>query len=161
MNLAGAVLLDPLSTRQNIEHEQQVDKELGMATACNEVLQRFDPRLELVLAKDNATSPHLMAGMWHIHRKNEGTVDSWIPITGPNGERVEPSIDLCMRELNKRDMWKHGVDAIYEAKKRQKQAEEKENEAKIDEACTDAGEVGAYVAKGIAGGRGKEWRRFT
>jgi hypothetical protein len=160
LNLAGAVLLDPLSTRANLENEQQVDRELGMAGACNQVLQQLDPRLELVLAKDNATSPHLMPGRWHIIRHNDGP-NSYIPITGPNGERIEPSIDMCMRELHKRDMWKPGaVKAIYEAKERKRKRERKEQDAKVDEAVEDAAEVGVYVAKGVAGGRGKEWREF-
>ena len=143
------MLYVPPWVQDNLEKEKELDRQEDMAVATNRILRQKDPRLSLILAKENATSPDLEPGRWHVERRNDGDApNSYIPITGPNGEYVEPSIDRILAELNKRDMWREGaIESIYAAKRREKEADRKAHEARMGEAAYEA-EVTAKVIMG-------------
>jgi len=57
----------------------------------NRELKQVDEHLELIKARDDATAAGLMPGFWHILRHNPGAPPSLLPLTGDDGEFVEPS----------------------------------------------------------------------
>lgn len=57
-------------------------------------LKQLDPYLELIKAKDDATAPGMIPGYYHVLRHNPGAPPSLLPVTGPDGEFVEPTEQL-------------------------------------------------------------------
>lgn len=57
----------------------------------NRVLSKIDPHLMMVRAKDSAHAPGLIPGYWHMLRIAPGVPPTLLPITGPQGEFIEPS----------------------------------------------------------------------
>jgi hypothetical protein len=100
----------------DLRREQQVEGQLELARHWNGFLKAIDPELSLVLAKDRAEYP-LVPGRWHVRRKNRGAPDSYMPITGPNGEYREPDSGV-LDELGRRDSWRtrDGLDRFLREK---------------------------------------------
>lgn len=89
---------------QDVAKEQQVDGQLQLARYWSKVVKTLDPELSLVLAGDRAQPP-LVPGRWHVRRRNQGAPDSYMPVTGPEGEYREPDEQMLV-ELRRRDSWR-------------------------------------------------------
>ena len=102
--------LVPPHIRQNYEREEMVDKQMAKAVSLYHALQAFDRRLDLVFINDRADPGYgIRPGRWHVVRKNDPPApDSYMPIETPDGKYMEPHSGI-LRELQERDLWKHGV----------------------------------------------------
>lgn len=57
-------------------------------------LKQKDPYLELIKARDDAQCPGMKPGHYHVLRHNPGAPPTLLPISGPDGEFVEPTSAL-------------------------------------------------------------------
>ncbi len=100
--------LVPSHVKANVEREEMADRHLEMARELTKALRRDDPNLEVVWVGERAPATYgWKPGRWHVRRSNPGAPDSYIPITGPNGEYVEPHFGI-LEELRSRDLWRKG-----------------------------------------------------
>lgn len=78
-------------------------------------LREIDPHLDLVRVTDREPNPPfgMRPGLWHLHRKNPDSPDSYVPIQGPDGEYVEPVSEL-VDWVKKQDAWDRRVQAANE-----------------------------------------------
>ncbi len=117
---------------ESLRREGQVEGQLALARYWNEAVKRIDPQLSLVLARDTAEPP-LLPGRWHVRRSNRGVPDSYLPITGPNGEYREPDHGI-LDELHRRDTWiDGGLNKFLEQKHAPEQEAQKERELRAEQ----------------------------
>jgi len=100
-------------------------------------LQRIDPHLCLMRAKDDATVPGLRPGYYHVVRHNPDA-PVWIEVLeGPAGEFMEPDSSVFSL-VEKSDMWNTRALRVRQKKEldaaRSKQRDrEREAEDRVDE----------------------------
>jgi hypothetical protein len=83
-------LILPPTVAFDLERERMVERHAALSWFDRQ-LKDIDPRLELVRAREHAHAPGMEPGFWHVKRTNEQTLDSYVPIKGPDGEFVEPN----------------------------------------------------------------------
>jgi hypothetical protein len=103
---------------QVVAENQELEKRLEAVTAARErgeflkwfdrELKDIDPKLSLVKATEGADLPGLIPGYWHVKRENDATVDSYLPIHGPDGEFMEPHSGV-FRDLRRADLHRTGA----------------------------------------------------
>lgn len=154
-------LLLPEHVAEDIERAQQVDRELGAAEWLDRELRAKDPQLCLCRAHDNADDERLVPGYWHVKRRNDGIPDFYMPITGPNGEYREPDARV-LEELDRRDLWRGGRDAVAELRdRRMKEAAARERARLLmREQEADVLAMDIAAAKRVFGDGGLERRRM-
>lgn len=100
----------------------------------NRELQSLDPYLELVWIGPNAKRgliPGVEPGRWHIRRTPPGIIHSYWPIMGPEGEYVDPSLQI-IEDMKAADLWREG--ALQELRDRQiREAEKKKKAAELEQ----------------------------
>jgi hypothetical protein len=96
-------------------------------------LQRLDPLLEMIVADVQVVGTPLLAGYYHLVRMNETTMPTVTPVTGPNGERIEPPGRL-LEQLKATDLWNPQVTRLRE---RAVKAEQERNARLQEQARTD------------------------
>lgn len=99
-------LILPPSVAFDLERERMVERHARLAWFDRQ-LKEIDTLLELVKASEHAAAPGMEPGYWHVHRRNEQTIDSYVPIKGPVGEFVEPSSGWLDR-FRADDAWSNG-----------------------------------------------------
>lgn len=96
--------------------------EVGEAILFRQLLQDYDPDLDLIRAKENATSPGLKPGYWYIVRRpnlNVGRAWGLWEISEPNGDYCMPREEHFDR-LREKDAWaRPGL--YHEYRKRQEE----------------------------------------
>jgi len=139
----------PPGVAQGIVQEEELDRQEAVAVYGNRFLRAKDDRLSLVFAREGAIAPDLTPGRWHVERQNDGGIPhTYMPIAGPNGEYIEPSVDRIINVLNERDMWKSGaIDKINNHKKALREADRQTRQAVLDELRYEA-EITAKVILG-------------
>lgn len=70
-------------------------------------LRELDPNLSLVKASESAVDRDLTPGYWHIRRSNPIGLDTYMRVTGPNGEFMEPHSGVLDR-LRQADLQRSG-----------------------------------------------------
>jgi hypothetical protein len=121
---------DPmLDARAEVDAERQAYAEERVAQMRHLIaeLRRIDPYLDLVkVREDSPGDATVIPGYWHVVRHNPDAPDTWMPITGEDGEFAEPTSRI-FDKLAEGDMWRdeHKV----RARKRQaKDAADRERE---------------------------------
>lgn len=112
----------------------------GKMEEFNRELYKIDPRLELVFLPPNAEVIGAIPGRYHVLNKSPNAPVTVIPITGPDGEFVEPDSGL-FAWLARNDMWnsraKHDRERIERnadaAAQRQRERETEERQAELVE----------------------------
>jgi hypothetical protein len=76
----------------SLETLQRKRERAGWLTHFDDALKGFDSKLSLVKARETiALERGLIPGFWHIKRENGADLpDTYLPITGPSGEFMEP-----------------------------------------------------------------------
>lgn len=153
-------LILPASYAFNQEREAMVHaaaERRGALEWFDRQLRDIDPLLCLVKAKDHAQAPGMRPGFWHVCRRNPApAIDSYIPITTPDGEFCEPST-WWLEEFRRDDAWNNGGwEAMAKrwadrdaARQRDK---ERQREGRIDEL---AGRIKAKSSPGVSFSDGK------
>lgn len=100
----GAVIFED----RDAVRDRMVDEHIGRAHALDRELKAIDPLLSLVWIKEGADEPGLMPARWHVKRSNPGTLDTYMPITGPGGQYREPDSAVA-DQLRARDLWRDDV----------------------------------------------------
>jgi len=124
------------------------------ARAFRRRLRDVDPLLDLVRAKPRASAPGLRPNYWHVRRRNPGLSDSYMPITGPNGEYREPH-DGVIEDLALRDLWRSDVAARNEPERlaaeneRRQEAERQERREQAVERVRSAERTSVHVPKAV------------
>jgi hypothetical protein len=72
------------------------------------IQMEFDDHLARMDGRDNATQLGLTPGYWHVKRDNPTTMPTFIPLTGPDGEFVEPS-SSHLEMLRRSDLQRKGA----------------------------------------------------
>jgi hypothetical protein len=92
----------PPDIRANIERDEAVETQLGLARQFNRELKKISSRLDLVWVNERADAIYgWIPGRWHIRVRGSETVDTYRPIVTETGGYREPSLyDL---EALKRD----------------------------------------------------------
>lgn len=144
--------LVPAPIKENYMKEEMVDQTIEKAQALAKALRQFDPRLDLVHVSDRVPPGQgLVPGCWHVRRHNDMPAsDSYIPITGPRGEYVEPHFGV-LEELRKRDTWKYKDERYFKATNPPK----KDDSGILDDAAADF-----RAAKRVAGEGGMKKRTW-
>lgn len=109
----STVLLPPYVQRNMVHAAAQV--RAGELEWFDAQLKELDPNLTLVRAAEHSTSPDLVPGYWHIHRRNVIGLDTYIAITGPDGEFAEPNSGI-IEQLRKDDLQRAGAWEEFEAR---------------------------------------------
>lgn len=148
----------PESVLFNLEREQMVERHNALRWFDRQ-LKDIDPRLELVKASESASAPGMAPGFWHVCRRNEQTIDTYIPITTPNGEFCEPSSGW-LDAFRGDDAWNNGGwDAVVKRwhAKDTARARDKENRrvARVEEL---AGRMKAIDSPGVSMTQAGPWR---
>lgn len=124
-------------------------------------LKQLDWRLSLVKAAPGAVDRDLIAGYWHIKRDNseKGMLDTYLPITGPNGEFMEPHTGV-LEQLRGGDLQRPGA---WEEMIRRHDREEQDRKNRLAAERADFKEEFAlrYKAKanpGVSFNSSKPWR---
>ena len=115
-------LLVPAAALADLERDRWAQSQHDYAKEFERrVLKHLDPRLELRFVHPSAPREYdVIPGRWHVVLRNEQGPDTWKPITGPNGEYIEPHGGL-VEQLQSMDLTKVNVkDYLYE--RRQKEA---------------------------------------
>lgn len=120
----------------NAIREEAVDQGPPRAPFVKQInaeLQSLDPYLELVWIGPNAKRgliPGVEPGRWHIRRTPPGIIHSYWPIMGPEGEYVDPSLQI-IEDMKAADLWREG--ALQELRDRQiREAEKKKKAAELE-----------------------------
>lgn len=98
----------PADIAERHRQAEMIDRHLGVAQALSRALKGIDERCSIVFISDRADpgASNMVPGRWHIRRVNDGTVDSYIPITTADGGYREPTwADLD--RLRQRDLRTH------------------------------------------------------
>lgn len=74
----------------------------------DQALKDFDPLLDLVKASENSDDPDLVPGYWHVRRRNAIGFDTYLAITGPDGEFAEPNSGI-IEQLRRDDLQRPGA----------------------------------------------------
>lgn len=82
-------------------------------------LQKIDPRLMMIKAKDSTTVPGMKPGFFHVLRVNEGAPPSLIPLETPDGEFKEPDSSV-FDLLRRNDLWNR--EAVHDRKRMTREA---------------------------------------
>lgn len=125
------------------------------------MLAEIDPRLTLLKAKEWVkTGTPLIPNYWHIVRDNsdKGAPPTVMPITGPNGEYVEPS-SAIFDKLRENDMQRPGfAREMREREEKIRRAQEREREIEREERVQEIHE--RYIAGtrvGVSMNRSTPW----
>lgn len=120
----------------NAMREEAIDQGPPRAPFVREInaeLKKLDQYLELVWIGPNAKRgliPGVEPGRWHIRRTPPGTIHSYWPVMGPEGEYVDPSFKI-IDDMKAADLWREG--ALQELRDRQvREAERKKKEAELE-----------------------------
>lgn len=104
-------LILPASYQFNQEREAMVQaaaERKGALMWFDRQLKDIDPLLDLVKATGNAQAPGMRPGFWHVRRRNPApAIDTYIPITTPDGEFCEPST-WWLEDFRRDDAWNNG-----------------------------------------------------
>jgi hypothetical protein len=76
----------------------------GVLDDWNRVLKQIDPDLQLVKAKENANTPGLKPGYYHVLRRNPLGSPTVLVHEGPDGEFLDPDSSL-LEMLRRGDLW--------------------------------------------------------
>lgn len=153
--------LVPPHVKANVDREEIADRHLEIARELTKALKAEDRNLEIVWVSDRAPVEYgWIPGRWHVRRVNEGAPDSYMPITGPKGEYVEPHFGV-LDQLRQRDLWKKdgvgSVDKLYERieEEKRRKADQQHEEATehLAERVDSAKRTSVSVPKGIVGGK--------
>lgn len=117
----------PEHVQADMEREAMADKHIARGLLFDSYLKQIDSRLELVWVKERATAPGLVPGRWHIRRLNDETLDTYIPLVGPNGEYTEPHSGH-LEALKRGDLWNRNV--VAELRKEREASERATQKAK-------------------------------
>ena len=99
----------PPDIRANVERDEMVDRQMGKAQALADALIAHDPQLRLVFFGDRSEPIYgIKPGRWHVQRLNQGTADTYMPITTPDGGYREPDFGV-LEEIRQRDLWRPGA----------------------------------------------------
>jgi hypothetical protein len=79
-----------VTERQNAELMAAARRD-ALCDFWDKELQKIDPKLTLIQAKENAEVPGLKPGFWHIIRVIDGGPPAILPLVGDEGEFVEPA----------------------------------------------------------------------
>jgi hypothetical protein len=153
-------LILPDWVRHNVEREKAVDEQLELARYWNRLLKEIDEQLSLVwVHEESPPYPGIQPGRWHIKRRVPGSVDIYIPITGPSGEYMEPHSGI-LEELQRRDLWgREGLHAIRKQQARQALERERNRERQLEEINQEFRErVAAYTRPSILFSGDVRWR---
>lgn len=149
----------PDDIRANYEREALIDRSLAAGEALSRALKAYDERLDCVFITDRVrpdeipSMGEIVPGRWHVRRKNDGVVDSYTPITTPDGGYRDPDWGV-LRELQERDLWNGArLPSGIEEEAKRILAGEREREAMRDELAED------FRAIGRLGGDGGLTRR--
>jgi hypothetical protein len=149
----------PPWVEENVAKEEMVDDALAFARGYSKFLKELDEHLSLVFVKENVNDPALVAGRWHIRRRNAGTLDSYMAITTPDGGYREPNT-ADLDRLRERDAWKTGgAGAILERRHAKDKVAEKARELWHEQARDEVA-VNYRAARRVAGDRGLERRMW-
>lgn len=122
---SGLHFVENLNSRRNrmAQWRHRADSE---AAKLQRELEKLDRHLRVCFVDPEAANnrirdkaPGIRPGRWHVVRRNPGHVDSWFPLTGPNGEYRDPGMDVidAMKAL---DLWRPG--ALKELRDREARA---------------------------------------
>lgn len=110
------------------EHTAQVmamvDRFRGILSYWTRELKQKDPDLEMIFAPPTATAAGLIPGRYHVMKHIPGAPPALLPITGPDGEFVEPTSQI-MEKLAENDL--QNIQAV-DARRRAMEAEERARE---------------------------------
>lgn len=149
----------PPWVEENAAKEQQVDDALAFAKGYSKFLKQIDPNLSLVLAKENADDPALVAGRWHFRYRAEGSLDRYMPITTDDGGYREPNT-ADLDRLGERDMWRtQSRRQFLDRHARKAKAKEKAQELWHEQARDEVAD-NYRAAKRVAGDGGFDKRRW-
>jgi hypothetical protein len=102
-------LILPPKVQFDLEREAWAEQQEEWAKKFSKELQGLDRRLSLVWIKDSAPEyGGLVPGRWHVRRKNDRGPDSYMAITGPDGEYMEPTSRI-FDQLQQADLWRGDV----------------------------------------------------
>lgn len=155
----------PDHIRGEIENEDALDRQVGVARYIDQALKAHDPNLGLVFVKPNVEEWELptgaIAGRWHVEVKAPGLPNIYYPIVGPEGEFREPT-HTVLDEMQQRDL--HREEAMRSLIGRQARAEAKARRQRelADEQRRDELALDLRAGKRVAGEGGltkSKWGR--
>lgn len=149
----------PEHVQADMEREAMADTHIAKGLLFDSYLKQYDPRLELVWVGDRATAPGLVPGRWHIRRLNEKTLDTYMPLVGPNGEYTEPHSGH-LEALKRGDLWNRDVvGELRREREAQRVAEEKAKQAISEERVdTMATHIKSRLNPGVSFSDARPWR---
>lgn len=115
-----SVLLPDWVHRNQVQARAQV--RAGELNWFDAQLKEMDPHLSLVKASDTANNGLMVPGYWHVHRRNPIGIDTYIAITGPDGEFAEPHSGV-IEQLRKDDLQRPGAWEAFEDRLDREEAE--------------------------------------
>ena len=142
----------------DMEREAEADGHIGRALAVDAMLKDLDPRLELVWVNEHAQAPGLLPARWHIRRRNDETLDSYIPLTGPNGEYVEPNSGH-VEMMRRNDLWGRNVREELERQREAKRRRQEKREAEMRAENVDvlATHIKSRLNPGVSFSNARPW----
>jgi hypothetical protein len=102
-------VLVPDWVAKNLQKEHLINQQVEGVPYWNRLLKDIDPNLSLVLVGDGIPpQPDMVAGAWHVRRRNQGTPDTYIPILDGNG-RPRPMASDVIDKVRSMDLWDNRV----------------------------------------------------
>jgi hypothetical protein len=123
-----------------LEHQAQVMGQArrdAMLDWWTGELQKIDPKLSMIKARDDCDVAGMRAGYYHVLRIEPGAPASLFIIEGPDGEFMEPNSSV-FDMLRRNDLWRR--EAVADRKRMQREAREaadkrreRERQARLEE----------------------------
>lgn len=134
-----------------LERLERVRVRAGWLKHFDSELRQIDGCLSLVKAKENALSPGMIPGYWHIKRDNPTTIPTVLPIQGPRGEFIEPHSGI-LEDLRRLDLQRDGaLDELRRAQAKEVEDNRKGSELKQQERIEEmATRIKAYDSPGVS-----------
>lgn len=154
-------LWTPYDEERNAVVERSLHRGIALSKQLDRELKSLDPYLDCVYIGDRAPEyPGLVPGRWHVRRRNPDAMDWYLPITGQNGEYVEPGMWL-VEEMKKRDLWNAGTikDFMHRQRRAVELRKEKDKALEAEQRRDDM--AATYrAARRVAGEGGMTRRRW-
>lgn len=106
-----ALWVPPRAAREHAEARREYEHELGLVAEkqglveeWDKVLSGIDPHLSIFFAPEWANVAGVTPGRYHVLWNAPGVVPTVLPVTGPNGEFVEPGSSM-LDLLHRSEMW--------------------------------------------------------
>jgi hypothetical protein len=156
-----ALWVPPTISRELQAEAAQDEAEVRLAMALkgqldwwNRELKKIDERLEMAWFPEGTSIVGVVPGRYHVLRFEPGAPVTIIPVTGPNGEFVEPN-SAVFDKLRQSDLWndqaqrarRRAQEELTRAKERQAAREREERREELQDRARAAWGVSVSMSK--------------